>query len=514
MKRWCLGLGVLAAAVGLAVGAAPVGAQGRPGDFASEQVKHVRTVELDHHANGGRLVGRYFYVTTGADLVIFDVSDPENPRQLGQMNLEPVPIDATYPTGYQEDPDTNGKILLRATGTLQVIDVTDPTAPKQIGQLAGISEHTISCVLDCTWAYGSEGDIIDLRDPKNPVRAGNWTSEVGITDSHDVTEVAPGLVLTASNPMLLLDARTSPANPTVRASSEAPGFVHGTQWPRAMTDDFALAGGEALGPSCDDNPSATFHTWDTRGWQASGTFRLIDQWRLQPGSPPQGRAPDSTWCTHWFDAHPSFQNGGLVAIAWYEQGTRFLRVSPEGKIEEVGWFLPGGGSTWAAYWINDRIVYATDHLRGIDILRWTGEVPATTAQPPGGASAAGSPGGSGPGTRGANAQRGRKRTRSLEDLVRLPSNRRCARSRTFVLRVRRDAADPVQRLAGRVGSRRLRVTGRRLARPIRVRSLPRRRFTLTVEATTRSGERITGRRAYRPCGKRGGGRAGRARLRV
>ena len=57
-----------------------------------------------------------------------------------------------------------------------------------------------------------------------------------------------------------------------------------------------------------------------------GTYSLAE------GTLTDGKSPYTTWCTHWFDAHPSFSNGGMVAISWYEQGTRFLQVAPDGKI--------------------------------------------------------------------------------------------------------------------------------------------------------------------------------------
>ena len=60
-------------------------------------------------------------------------------------------------------------------------------------------------------------------------------------------------------------------------------------------------------------------------------------------------------------------------MGWYEHGTRFLRVSSKGKISEVGYFLPAGGSTSAAYWVGRNIVYAVDYNRGLDILRFTGK---------------------------------------------------------------------------------------------------------------------------------------------
>src|SRR3712207_8289264 len=41
---------------------------------------------------------------------------------------------------------------------------------------------------------------------------------------------------------------------------------------------------------------------------------------------------------HWFEEHPTFRNGGLTALAEYEQGTRFLQVTSAGKIRQLGYF--------------------------------------------------------------------------------------------------------------------------------------------------------------------------------
>ncbi|MGH2808277.1 MAG: hypothetical protein ACRDKT_13490, partial [Actinomycetota bacterium] len=84
------------------------------------------------------------------------------------------------------------------------------------------------------------------------------------------------------------------------------------------------------------------------------------------GSPPAGAVGCSPL---WFDDHPRFRNGGLVASAWAEHGTRILEVSRTGRIAEKGYFVPFAGETAAAYWITDEIVYAIDLTRGIDILR-------------------------------------------------------------------------------------------------------------------------------------------------
>jgi hypothetical protein len=47
-------------------------------------------------------------------------------------------------------------------------------------------------------------------------------------------------------------------------------------------------------------------------------------------------------------------------------------VNSEGKVSEAGYFLPWRGSTSAAYWVTEEIVYSIDYERGLDILRFAG----------------------------------------------------------------------------------------------------------------------------------------------
>lgn len=104
------------------------------------------------------------------------------------------------------------------------------------------------------------------------------------------------------------------------------------------------------------------------------TLKLVDEYGTDEVIPTEGGWPVGTGCGHWFDVHPRFRNGGSIAAGWYEHGVRFLSVTPDGIIEEDGYFVSVGGSTSAAYWIDDQIVYATDYNdRGFDILRFSPE---------------------------------------------------------------------------------------------------------------------------------------------
>jgi hypothetical protein len=87
---------------------------------------------------------------------------------------------------------------------------------------------------------------------------------------------------------------------------------------------------------------------------------------------------------HWFQEHPTFRNGGLVALSEYEDGVRFLQIGRDGKITEQGYFAALGSSSSSPKWAGkDDVLYSIDYDRGIDIIRWRGEhyVPGKDGRP-------------------------------------------------------------------------------------------------------------------------------------
>ena len=461
----------------------------------------MRNIPRHFDSSGARKLGNYFYITTGRDLVIYDVSTPEDPQQVGELTL-PLPEMPAFP---EEDVDTNGSILLvENQDTLFVIDVSDKANPTVMSQVDDAATHTITCVDDCSYAYGNNGKIFDLRDPENPVlTATNWQTAAPVESSHDVTEVAPGVILTASQPMHLLDARMTPANPTVmRSSSEEDGrFVHATRWPRAAQDKFMLVGGEDVGPGCSGSESATFSTWD------ADTFTEVDEYRIIPDASGT-TAPDSSYCTHWFQEHPNYRDGGLMAISWYEHGTRFLRIGSDGQISEEGFFLPTGapvvGQASAAYWISDRVVYVADYLRGLDVLRFTGDV---SAPGDGNGSPGGDPGATGSGPTGGGASGGTPSPRGRDDInryLKLASISRCiGRNGLLPISLRRRPPERVSSVAVYANGRRVALRRRGKLRRRNLFRLPKRSVvSVRVAIRTRSGRRLSTRLSYRRCGAR------------
>jgi hypothetical protein len=389
MKRF---LGVLAIS-GLIAACLP-GAYAAPGPhgIASDNVEHVTFIPFEvGTATGANFFkngkDRYMVITGWKSFSIYNINDPAAPVQESQR-----------PFGFKmenEDVATNGKIMIFSEqnfGTggstqpngVHVWDIEDVSNPVEIANLEGAGEHTMSCLLDCKWLYGSDGGIIDLRDPAKPVKAEEmWGNAVTPPNNngHDVTEVSPGIVLTSTNPLMLLDARKDPTHPKLIAqSTQQEGFVHSNLWPRGGKDKFMMSTGETWTPVLDarcSDAKAGLTTWDTTGWKKTHTFQEVDTFRMKNGTYTDGNpainAPFGC-SSHWFTYHPDFKDGGLIAGGFYNHGTRFLNIDSKGKISEVGFFLPTGGGTSGAYWVTDRIVYAVDYQRGFDVLKWNGKI--------------------------------------------------------------------------------------------------------------------------------------------
>ena len=372
---------VVLASLLVALVAAPSGAALTPrtdmgpsaGGISSDNVEFIRHIPLAQDGVGGRVIDGWFYANDQNKIMIFDISTPEDPEMVGVL---PMPQEWLL---SREDLDGNGEILIvpnTVSGRLYVIDVEDKTNPKILSELPGGQSHTSSCVLDCRYVYNSNGRIIDLRDPAKPkLLETKWSDDKPGANSHDVEEVAPGLVLTATQPIMLLDALKNPANPKLLAlgANDEQRFIHAARWPKGKDKFLLMAGETNFKVQCNEGVAA-FMTWDATKWKKTKTFTMIDEYRMKNGTLTDGNPPANTSCSsHWHEAHPKFRNGGIVAAAFFDHGTRFMRIDGKGKIEEIGWFVPWAGMTGAVYWITDEILYTLDYNRGIDVIRYTGK---------------------------------------------------------------------------------------------------------------------------------------------
>jgi len=107
--------------------------------------------------------GNYLYLTEGAQLGIFDLSDPDLPVRIGNCDL------AGYANGLAKE----GNYVYVAVGIsgLRVIDVTSPTSPVEVGYYLTSPREAIGSVAGGECAYLVGGDhltVVDVRDKTNP----------------------------------------------------------------------------------------------------------------------------------------------------------------------------------------------------------------------------------------------------------------------------------------------------------------------------------------------------------
>ena len=341
------------------------------------------------------------------------------------------------PRGFTT-PGTSGATF--PFGAVHIIDVSIPHAMTQIGFFTLPAGHTSTCVNRCDylWTGGPYANktpagtpdftgrpiyATDVRDPLNPrpcpmpIDTGR---NDGVTDyAHDVQVDAEGVAWVAGaggvrgywtegdhyNPLTDNVETATACAPIPYAGGGTPEeatpsrFMHNAWRNVGATipgeDDSQTPGDETKGmvlyateenitSNCES--SGRFATYDLRGsldgegWKdiANTKYRMraLDTWT------PQGQE-GSTGCAsaHYLDD----RGDGIVAYAFYGQGTRFLDVSDPKDIRQIGYYRPDGGNAWAPYWREigeEEYVFVADNARGLDILRLDGGPGAPAAAPP------------------------------------------------------------------------------------------------------------------------------------
>jgi hypothetical protein len=402
---------------------------------ATDNVEHLGRFPEHTGTAGGRPSQdrTRFYLTDPRGVYVYDTTTPANPRLLGSLPLYQTTTGAAL---AQEDVDTDGRVLLvdaalspaSTASQLRVVDVSDPARLRVLSSVP-VTDHTWTCVSGtdaagqqrgCAYAYGRTGHIVDLRDPAAArLLDVTWRQAVGYGDrgnpaalyTHDLTEIRPGLVMTAGRSAILMDT-TDPTAPVRLTAIEQEGRFttlgyHSVVWANGGRDPHLVLGTE-IGPSpvpagagttentagsdC-EGENSVIETWDARAvvkalknYERSRNLRHFDGVAFSRvdtfdatgrGLFLDGQAPASQlYCAHWMELEPAFDGGGRMAVAYYNRGTRFVDVAPDGTMTEIGWITPAESYAGSPQWISDDVVYVMDYRRGLEVVRLT-DAPAT-----------------------------------------------------------------------------------------------------------------------------------------
>lgn len=392
---------------GSGVPVAPLAGVVDPGPgFYSDNVEYVATIPIDSPGVSAKLVKlgkqKRLYVSSVNGLGIYDVTEPASPQLLGRL-----PLPNWENEDVQVSADGNTVIFTEFTGTgyIHFVDASNPALPVLVSTLPLESGGHIADCLDarCDVIYGSEGQVIDARDKAAPKTLElNWAEHMGLpTNGHNIqladskkkiaiADVTPMAIFSYADP---LDPKLLARGDEKVADDAGTAYQHNNVWPRAVEYKERAPGGGPLKAGelvmgngetnftgrCDDG-SGPFATYSVRGYGKSKKIQLLEVFRPVSGTYADGNpAVNAMGCSgHWFTVQHDGPNY-LVAAAWYEHGTRFLRVDgATGKVTELGHFVPGVGATSSAMWIDAEHVYSIDYQRGIDILRFDTTKPAAS----------------------------------------------------------------------------------------------------------------------------------------
>lgn len=372
-------------------------------------------------------IGTTMFASTVHGIYSYDVSNPASPKLLGALpqyiyENEDVDVDAMRHLLFlSRDPRgfTSPATTAFPYGAVQVIDVSHPAVMTQLSFTLLPSGHTTTCVDSCnyTWTAGPARAAtqpadwggrpiyaLDMRDPAKPVQCPHaiaadlndgqtdYTHDVQVDDNGVAWVSGSGAVKgywvngTHRNAKTGVTQKATGCDPVPYAGGGTElgtlkgrgGVMHNSYHPSYLKNA-VIATEEVTGADCRGSGKlAAYDLTDTyagAGFRSTPTkkFRmtLLGTW-----TPEKQAGSDGCDSAHYFKD----RGDGLLAAAFYAQGTRFLDVRDPRHIRQVGFYRPDDADVWAAYWRPGGYVFVADFLRGVDVLK-VGALSNTVAAP-------------------------------------------------------------------------------------------------------------------------------------
>ncbi len=278
-----------------------------------------------------------------AGLYTVDVSDPKNPKQLGQVNL-PRDVDAVDRTGRQNHSISKypGKPLiytnaggLPSNGFMltHMIDVSNPKKPKIAGEFQ-VPAPSTGCH-DFSFHFDKRGKF-------------GFCSGLGGTSIWDVSDpLAPTVISHIVNPLIQFSHYA--------VASEDGKIL-------AINDENVTAN------ECVEQETPTGAVWfyDISDLESP---QFISYFSPPRGASPIGSfdTPDGPCTSHDFN----WADNRTVVMPWYTGGFSIIDVKDPAAPKETAYYQPEGGSMWSAHYYKGR-VYTNDQLLGFTALEVEG----------------------------------------------------------------------------------------------------------------------------------------------
>lgn len=405
-------LAVLALTAAALVPVTPSSAAPPPGAL-SKNVEYVTTIPEMATAIAINFIGDTMFVSTQTGLFSYDVSNPKAPKALGALvhpiwENEDMDVDPARKLVFiSRDPRPAPGLPASALpkGGVEIVDVSNPAAMVVKNYVVLDGGHTTTCVNKCQWLWtggpsaytapvaaqpadwkGRPIFATDLRDPMNPKACPkpiDLGRNDGVTDyAHDVQVDSQGIAWVSGrggvrgywttgrhkNPLTRKVETADGCNPIPYGGGGTEIGRDGPLMHNSLRRGNVIIGTEEnVTSNCETaGLAATFDltgTFTGAGWKKGHRMKTLDTW-----SPYDMEG--STGCA---SAHYVADRGdGVLAWAFYGQGTRFLDVSNPRRIRQIGYYRPDDATAWAAYF-HKGYVYVADNTRGVDVLKFSGK---------------------------------------------------------------------------------------------------------------------------------------------
>jgi hypothetical protein len=305
----------------------------------------------------------------GAAALIWDISDPTNPKQLSKW--------FAGPRGSHRDSYPGGKYAYLAVSVpdfrwyiLQILDISDPYHPKEVGRWFQPGQKESDPPPQTAIGFHGPANV----SPDGKMISTGFTPDVINLDISDIT-----------HPKLIGRLQMTPP-----FASVGPQSVHTVLplWDRKLL----YASSEAMASGCDTDALSFAALIDNKD---ASKPRLIS---LFPVPRPPKNAPYKDFCDKGgrFGPHNVSQEihspdvakpGNIMYVTYFNAGLRAFDISDPHLPTEVGWFIPPehpgapvhtGPHASPINWTEDVLVdtrgniYITDDKWGVWILRYTG----------------------------------------------------------------------------------------------------------------------------------------------
>jgi len=312
---------------------------------------------------------------------IFDISDPEQPVQVGAVQT----CRGSHTHSVVSGPDEDGKIIVYSSGTSKV---------RKEEELAGCFDESpgddrtalfridvIEILVDDPGKAHIIGSPAVFTDPETGVMAGLWrggdhgdeTQETKVTNQcHDIT-VYPELGIAAgacSGNGILFDI-SDPLNPKRMDEVVDKGFAY---WHSAT---FSNDGTKVLyTDEWGGGMRARCRSYDPLNWGANAFYDIVEGQLEFRGyfKMPAPQVEQENCVAH---------NGSIVPVpgrdifvqAWYQGGVSVIDFTDSANPVEIAYFDRGPidakesvlGGFWSTYWYKG-LIYGTEIVRGLDVF--------------------------------------------------------------------------------------------------------------------------------------------------